>query len=126
MKRLHVLVPRSDSRAGLTIDPGSGIVTALQPPSGLRRQRIEVYFEGNRYGAENMRRFEERVLHAAGRLDKHYPTIARGVFLADEFVVVGTFTFAEDWRTHQLTITDPATLETWAPGANEERTHAPS
>src|SRR4051794_30288960 len=117
MKTYVVLVPRPGTRAASVIDSGSGVVAAT-PHGGLtrpadyyeklRQSDVLAYYEGNRYGVANMQKFEERVLHAAGRLDKHYPTIARGSFSMADFDVVGTFTHSEDWRWHELDVTNPA------------------
>jgi len=113
-KSLTVLVPKPGTAASARIDPGSGIVTL--PAHWDKRADTDpvlVYFEGNRYGAENMTTFEARVLQAAGRLDKHYPTIAFGAWPRSEFEVVGTFWFSEDWRTHRLELTDAAAVARW-------------
>lgn len=103
-----VLVPKPGTMAGHLIDAGSGIVAA-RPVT----ERVEVYFEGNRFGADNLGRFAERVRCAAGRLAMRYPTIAREVLPLHEFVEVGTFTFNGDWSQMDLAITDQPTLDRW-------------
>lgn len=108
IRTLTVLVPRPDSDAARTIDPGSGIVTA-----DAGGATVDVYFEGNGYRAANIRTFEDKVLHAAGRLAKAYPTIARGRFPREDFDGVGTFSFSDDWREHRLDITDAAAVARW-------------
>ena len=110
MRELLVLVPRPGTVARQAIDVGSGVVASVPP---VTTAEWLVYFEGNRFDVANMRAFSERVLHAAGRLDQQYPTIARGLFARDDFAVVGTFTYAADWREHHLTITDAETVAAW-------------
>jgi len=113
-RMVMVLVPKPGTRASRNIDPGSGVVTlAAYWRSAADTDRVLVYYEGNRYGAVNLTTFEERVLQAAGRLDKRYPTIAKGAWPAIEFDVVGTFSFSEDWRAHRLDVTDAALVARW-------------
>lgn len=108
-----VLVPKSESRAALAIDPGSGIVTK----TGETPRRI-VYFEGNRFGASNLSTFEERVQCAAGRLYTNYPTIARGLFPASEFDTVGSLYVTDDADVVSMTmvIDNWAAVERWNGG----------
>jgi hypothetical protein len=107
-KTFVVLVPKPGTRPEAVILPGSGIVAA-----SVEHDQVKVYYEGNKYGAEAMQDYAKRVLHAAGRLDKHYPTIAFGVWATADFDVVGTFTFDADWRTHELTISNQALVDQW-------------
>ena len=102
-----VVVPKPGSLARRRIDHGSGIVVAERE---WMNPNILVYYEGNRYHAENLHTFAERVKCAAGRLQQRYPTVARGMFPANEFTEVGTFVFAADWSMEALAITDDATL----------------
>lgn len=87
---LTIYVPAAGTHLG--IDPKSAIV-GREPEDG----RIKVYFEGNRFGAENMRRFTDRLMHAAGRLVQRYPTIAYGWYPEKALVAVGTYD-AANWR----------------------------
>jgi hypothetical protein len=121
--KLVVLVPKPGTYPAATIDRGSGIVTDPEavwfrgtPAVDPTTVRWEVYYEGNRYGAENMKLFEERVKHAAGRLSVKYPTVARGLYPPDQFDVVGTYEFSPDWRESRLEVTDEATLTAWLGG----------
>lgn len=102
MKTHLVLVPVPGSAAARQIDPGSGIVTDASPFPVAGD--VRVYFEGNRYGAENLQTFEERVQCASGRLATKYPTIACGLFKAVDFHVVGAYTFSADYKRYTLTI----------------------
>lgn len=93
-----IYIPAPDSDR-LRIDPGSGIVGT----SALSEDQILLYFEGNRYDVENLRRYEQRIKQAAGRLFQRYPTIARMNLPADEvarnLVVVGRINdkYEIDW-----------------------------
>jgi hypothetical protein len=114
VKRLTVLVPKPGSRAADMIDAGSGVVTDEASWTGL--PEALVYFEGNRYGAENLRTFDQRVLSAAGRLDQRYPTVAKAMLPIDDFVPVGLFTYTADWTTSALALDpemDPEILARW-------------
>jgi hypothetical protein len=73
---------------------GSGPLGRVLPRSGIVARRlshgkVEVYFEGNRYGAANLTTFEERVLCAAGRLTARYPTVAKAWCDLGDIEVVG-------------------------------------
>jgi hypothetical protein len=106
----YVLVPKPGTHAWLHIDAGSGVVTANWQEVGP----LTVYFEGNRFGSDNLTTLAERIKCAAGRLHRRYPTIARGVFPASEFAPVGTLVFASDWSTAVVTITDEELVTQWA------------
>lgn len=109
MKTLYVLVPKLDTRPAHAILPKSGIVAATLD------DQVDVYFEGNRYGAANIVTFEDKVLHAAGRLDAKYPTVARGRYALDDFVVVGLFSYSADWKQTELEVFESGkdALEAW-------------
>ena len=109
MNRYRVLIPKPKTRAAI-IDVGSGVVTNGEIDT---EGRIEVWFEGNRYKAENLVTYEQRVMHAAGRLAQRYPTTAKATAPVEEFIEVGTFTFSNDWLTHTLKLSDPATVYMW-------------
>ena len=110
MQSYTVLVPKPGTRAADIIDHGSGIVSeGIIDTEG----RIEVYFEGNRHGAENLRTYAQRVGSAAGRLVQRYPTIARATCASDDFHVVGRYLFTHDWSTFALKLTDEATALDW-------------
>ena len=66
-----------------------------------------------RHGSSSMTTFEDKVHHAAGRLSQRYPTIARLTARADDFVVVGTYEFSDDWTYTRLTITNQPALDHW-------------
>jgi hypothetical protein len=106
-----VLVPKPNSAASAWIDARAGIVACQ-----WTNDRIEVYFEGNSFGDETLRSFEERVKCAAGRLQHRYPTIARGWFASTDFEEVGKYIFASDWRMDRLTITNQGALARWLQG----------
>ena len=82
-----VLKPKPGTNADRTIVKDSGVVGIGSiegtPPGYL------VSYEGNLYGAVNLNKWEERVMHAADRLATGYPTVARGEFPQSDFEVVG-------------------------------------
>jgi hypothetical protein len=69
------------------IATGSGIVAFRQPDAP---DQLVVYFEGNLFGAENLKTLHDRALQAYGRMAKSYPTVAKAQMPADAFEVVGT------------------------------------
>jgi uncharacterized protein YdhG (YjbR/CyaY superfamily) len=101
---MAVYVP-ADPEA-LFIAKGSAIVAKSEPDA---TGRVTVYFEGNLYGAENLRRFEERLLSASGRAATFYPTSAIASFNARQLKRVGTY----DYATGRLDVTDQAALDDW-------------
>ena len=97
---LVVYVPRPDSNAAQVIAPGSAVVgrpDAVREVvvDGVRTKMVEVYFEGNLYGASNLVTMGQRLAQAAGRLVARYPTTARGWFDEGDLVVVGGYEVAD-------------------------------
>lgn len=90
-KPLAVFVPAGD--ALFDIDRGSGIVgedtgdMAGKLPTG----EVEIDFEGNRFGAENIRTYADRVWVAAARHVGRTPTVARMVVPDEALIYVGDF-----------------------------------
>lgn len=91
--KLTILVPKSTEDDPHGITKGSGIVALPYENEGQI-----LYFEGNIYGAENLKSFLQKVLHAAGRAVKRYPTVAK-TFLPEEnkkdFLEVGTLDYGQ-------------------------------
>lgn len=84
---LAIVVPHDHLRGPLRhVRRGSGMVARRVPGSDL----LDVYFEGNLYGAVNLERFEDRVLVAADRLVTRYPTTAMMSIALTDVEVVGT------------------------------------
>lgn len=88
---ISVYVP---SHAGTLIDQGSGVVGSpahkfmpMLPDDG----RITADYEGNRFGASNIKTYADRVLHAAGRHTQKYPTVARSTLSTEDLTEVGSF-----------------------------------
>lgn len=71
------------------IAKGSAIVG-----SAYSESEVLIDYEGNLYDAENMRRYSQRVAHAADRHNSLYPTTARMVVVNDDLIRVGTFSSA--------------------------------
>lgn len=102
-KILTVYVPTTDSSLRRTLLPGSALVGS---PNG---HRCLVDFEGNRYGSQNLRTYQQRLLHAAGRHVERYPTVARAFVQRSELIEIGTY----DVYQRTLTVTDPTELRGW-------------
>jgi hypothetical protein len=67
--------------------PGSAIVG----PFTIEVGRIMIDYEGNKYGAANLRRYVERVYHAWDRQTSQYPTLARAWVMGHELVRIADF-----------------------------------
>lgn len=80
-----VFVPQPGAVERLGILPGTAIVGTRQGAL------LRIDFEGNRYGAVNLRRFEERVRCAHDRHVSGYPTTARMLVAHDDMAIVGFF-----------------------------------
>lgn len=103
--QFDVFVPL-DARA-FGIDPTSAVVAGV---SQRGKPQLIVHLESNRYGAENMRQFAQRCVHAAGRAATHYPTIAKVCVPAEALVRVAGFDLGACSITE---ITDAAQLQAW-------------
>ena len=86
-----VYVPTAQTRRSLGLAPGSAVVGVA------RSAGVHVYFEGNVYGAENLKTWEERVVCAAGRLFRGYPTVAQA-YLTDLAGLVAVGVVTDDYR----------------------------
>lgn len=102
--KFDLFVPAGADAFG--IDPGSAIVAGV---SQRGQERVIVHYEGNRYGAQNMRRYDERCLHAAGRAATRYPTVAKSSLPSDQLRVVGTY----DLTTRHISVADASALQAW-------------
>ena len=95
-RTLNVYVPNPDAPEVVQlqldgIDPRSAIVGA--DPEELSHgaaDRVVIYYEGNRYGASNIKTFADRAMLAGGRCVERYPTSAMRAVLAEALVKVGT------------------------------------
>lgn len=100
-----VVVPKAASTWSKMIVSGSAIAAFKSDA-----QNLVIYYEGNLYGASNLRRFEDRALIAYGRLTQRAPTIAMAVVPISEFVIVGHMT------PERLAIQERDRLEMWLQG----------
>jgi hypothetical protein len=83
---LSVHVPSQPSHLD-HVAGASGIVSNGEPVNG----RLHAYFEGNLFGAVNLRRWVDRVACAADRLLTEYPTTAKMLVAATDLTVVGHY-----------------------------------
>lgn len=107
MDYFNVYVPADDSPLRAVIDPRSAIVADSSHDAA--GDRIEIYYEGNRYGAPGLESFAERCRQAAGRLAERAPTVARSLADRDALTLVGTYT-----DRFGVTVHDEAALEALA------------
>ena len=82
---LALLVPKSQFQAHHDLKKGSAVV-AVTRPSG----QVVAYFEGNIYGASNVKTFDDKAALAYGRLVQNYPTTGKMVIDPDEYEIVGS------------------------------------
>ncbi len=104
-----VFIPSAKGAAQpLGIAPRSAIVAANRG----EEDRAIVYYEGNLFGAANLKRYTERLSVAAGRASKRYPTVAMMALTTDLLTPVGTY----DLATHTFVPTDLPALQAWLDG----------
>ena len=105
---LTLYIPHPESGLCAALARGSAIV-GLPLASG----QIRIYYEGNTIGAENLRRFRDKAVQAAGRMlhsfPAGYPTRAREDVDPREVVEVG----AIDAKTYQIDISATPTDLSW-------------
>ena len=70
--RLSLYVPHPESRLCTALARGSAIV-GLPLATG----KIRIYYEGNVIGAQNLKRYRDRAVQAAGRMLHSYPPAIR-------------------------------------------------
>jgi len=80
----------SPAKEWLEAKYGEWVITA-DPLEDTANSKLMIDFEGNIYGAENMRTYADRVEHAAGRHRDHAPTIARLVVAREDLIAVGSY-----------------------------------
>lgn len=93
------------------IDPGSAIVATK---SQRGNTEIKVYFESNRFGADNVHRFEEKCRQAAGRAATRYPTAAMMVIPADELIRVAEYNLMQP---DTITVLQGELMKAWVNSA---------
>src|SRR5712691_10459449 len=96
--RLRLYVPHPESRLCTELARGSAIV-GMPVASG----QIRIFYEGNVIGADNLRRYRDRAVQAAGRMLHNYPagypTRAREDVDPREVVEIGAID-AKTYRMH--------------------------
>lgn len=113
MKHTHTLyVPKPGKAFG--IEPGSAILASADQDAS--QERVLVYYEGNLLGAENMRTFAERALHAAGRQVVRYPTVAKMAMLKADLIEVGRYHYPSQ---RVVELTNIPALVNWVPDEAE-------
>jgi hypothetical protein len=89
----------------------------VRPRSAIVGERsgdmIDTHYEGGG-SSENVKTFEHRINHAAGRRRERYPTIARRSWEVDDLIRVGTVAYDDAMRHWVITrITDVDALRGW-------------
>lgn len=102
---LSIFVPTPGLRVTVRIAPRSGIVGTYYPND----QRVLIDYEGNLYGASNIKTYADRLRHAAGRHTERYPTVARRFVTTIDVIQIGTF----DYGTGEIEIMNPVLLAEW-------------
>jgi len=106
--RLNLYVPHPESRLCTALARSSAIV-GLPLNTGL----IRIYYEGNVIGAQNLKRYRDKAIQAAGRMlhsyPAGYPTRAREDVDPREVVEVG----AIDANTYRIDISATPTDLSW-------------
>ena len=111
-KETHILfIPAKDTDLGIA--PASAIIAAIDQSSP---DRVLIHFEGNLYGAENLKTYESRIRQAAGRQVDRYPTTAKMVVARDQLVEVGRYDYAND---RVLNLLNEHLLTDWIPNEGE-------
>lgn len=106
---VDIAVPKSNSDL-LGIKKGSAIVVSRQEnSSGF----LDVYYEGNLYGASNMNDFEGKLIVAGGRLRDKAPTVARMHIRPSEVAILLNKVGEYDLSTFNSTISNQAALDKW-------------
>lgn len=87
VREIVVYVPSGGFAATEDIASKSAIVGRPEPGG----EHVKIYYEGALHRQANMKTLADRALHAAGRLEQDYPTVARRVVPREALVAVGTF-----------------------------------
>jgi hypothetical protein len=111
---LTVYLPAAGAPDTSGISAGSGVVGPELPDA---TGRIQIDFEGNLYDAVNMRRYEERVYHAASRQlwnnGRGYPTVARLWVEPTSVIAVGTIDVDTTSWVYSVEITEQELVDAW-------------
>jgi hypothetical protein len=102
MEKFDVIGRPAYGQPALVVVPKLGMQDAwanrLKPGSSMVAFRASgwpamfVYYEGNMYGACNLKTFQERATNAYGRMAMSYPTTAMTADDTDSLEVIGTIT----------------------------------
>lgn len=93
--------------------PAEGQPTGIHPGSAIVGNRdgdtIHVHYEGSKHMS-----FDERLIHAAGRRQERYPTVAQAWLPAERLVPVGSVARSDRLKGWVVSeITDPDALARW-------------
>lgn len=105
---INIYVPALGADSLADLIPGSGIVG-----TPMLDGKVLVYFEGNKYRAQNIRTWADRVKHAAGRMATNYPTIAMRMVPIQQVQPIGRVRFSSLGMETILDIADLDRLRWW-------------
>jgi hypothetical protein len=114
---VYVPNPDADPRDALAVKhiaPESGIVGAIEP-EGITGM-VVIDYEGNLYGAGNLKRWGDRVGCAEGRHRAQYPTVARIACPLGALTRVGTLrarAYEREPLEARLEVSDAEALARW-------------
>jgi len=91
--------PKQVNRKAFLLAPveGKGTRHGIAPGSAIASFDVSndhgnvAYYEGNLFGAENLKTYEGKVICAYYRLRDKYPTVAMTCFNRGDFEVIGSF-----------------------------------
>lgn len=84
---IGIYIPLPGSTTEAMIHPRSAIVAKVEEGADT----AFCYFEGNVYGAQNLRTFHDRLVVAAGRMTSDYPTTARALVPVGDLIHVASY-----------------------------------
>ena len=83
---ITLYIPNKDTYLAKHLKKGSALVA-----SGTDLDTITIYYEGNVYNSADMELYEDKVLHAAGRLLQKYPTVAKSKVSLSDVLCIGVW-----------------------------------
>lgn len=104
---IDVYVPKEGTSLERLVKRGSGIVG-----ENFIGDETLVYYEGNIYGASNIRSYEDCLEVAAGRMIEKYPTVARMIVRGEDLILAGVW----DPETKVLYVHEKEVIDAWTKG----------
>jgi hypothetical protein len=112
MKHYGIYVPKEGTALHMLHPNGTGFV-------GKKGEEYLIVHYEEPGQADNIKTLEDRLNHAAGRLDQSYPTSKVAYPSESEMELVGYVEHCEEVGWYISLITNPELLESWAPGPHD-------